>query len=129
MPRPVLFALLALFATFALAGCGKDPTLRLSAADHAEYPRPGNLDDVLAGTLHKAMLDCYRGESSEATGITVLRVSGSHGLLDIEVSSGSGHDVLDRCATSTVGGARMMREIGDTEGHIGFLLSAAFAQE
>ncbi len=120
---------IALSITLLLLGCAKDPTVHLSAADHAKYPRPLNLDEVMAGSMQKSLLGCYRGIGSTAVGSVELGVSGSHGLLDVEMSSGSGDEALDRCALDTLKGGRLMREVGDTNDHIGFVVTVRFAQE
>ena len=115
--------------TLFLLGCGKAPTVHLSAADHAKHPRPLNLDEVMAGSMQKSLLGCYRGLGSTALGKVELDVSGSHGLLDVEMRSGSGDEALDRCALDTLKGGRLMREVGDTNDHIGFVVTVRFAQE
>ena len=120
---------IVLSITLLLLGCGKDPTVHLSAADHAKYPRPLNLDEVMAGSMQKSLLGCYRGLGSTALGKVELDVSGSHGLLDVEMRSGSGDEALDRCALDTLKGGRLMREVGDTNDHIGFVVTVRFAQE
>ncbi len=120
----VLFASVLLFV-----GCGKDPAVHLSAADHAKYPRPHNLDEVMEGSMRSNLMTCYRGLKSTAVGSVELDVSGSHGLMDVEVTSGSGDDALDRCALDTLTGGRLMREVGDTNDHIGFVVTVRFAQE
>jgi len=112
-----------------LLGCGKDPAVHLSAADHAKYPRPFNLDEVMAGSMQKSLLSCYRDLGSQAVGSVSLDVSGSHGLLDVEMHSASGDEALDRCAFDTMKGGRLMREVGDTNDHIGFVVTVRFAQE
>jgi len=112
-----------------LMGCGKDPVVHLSTADHAKYPRPLNLDEVTAGSMQSSLLGCYRGLGSAAVGSVELDVSGSHGLLDVELRSGSGDEALDRCALDTLKGGRLMREVGDTNNHIGFVVTVRFAQE
>ena len=111
-------------------GCsGPEPTVHLSAADHEKYPRPLNLDEVMSGSMMRSLVGCYRGLGSTATGSTQLDVSGSHGLLDVAMTSGSGDESLDRCALETLKGARLMREVGDTNSHIGFVVTVRFAQE
>ncbi len=118
-----------LLAALLLASCGKDPAVHVSAADHAHHPRPHNLDEVMSGTMKKDLMTCYRGLGSTATGSVTLDVSGSHGLLDVELTQSSGDAALDACALSTLKGGRLMREVGDTNDHIGFLVTARFAQE
>ena len=120
---------IVLSITLIILGCGKDPMVHLSAADHAKYPRPLNLDEVMAGSMQKSLLGCYRGLGSTALGKVELDVSGSHGLLDVEMRSGSGDEALDRCALDTLKGGRLMREVGDTNDHIGFVVTVRFAQE
>ena len=115
--------------TLLLLGCGEDPAVHLSAADHAKYPRPLNLEEVMAGSMQRSLLGCYRGLGSTAVGSVELDVSGSHGLLDVEMNSGSGDEALDRCALDTLKGGRLMREVGDTNDHIGFVVTVRFAQE
>lgn len=115
--------------TLLLLGCGKDPAVQLSAADHAKYPRPLNLDEVMAGSMHKSLLSCYRSMDSTSVGSVELDVSGSHGLMDVEMNAGSGDQALDRCALDTLKGGRLMREVGDTNDHIGFVVTVRFAQE
>ncbi len=126
---PVLTALTALVVLVALGGCSKSPTVTLSAADHPEYPRPDALADVLGGTLHKAVLTCYREAGTEAAGSAVVNVQGSHGLLDLTVLQSSGDPTLDGCVTGSISNGRMSREIGDTDHHIGFVLTARYAYE
>jgi len=120
---------IVLSVTLLLLGCGKDPAVHLSAADHAKYPLPLNLSEVMEGSMHKSLLGCYRGLGSTATGSVALDVSGSHGLMDVEMTSGSGDPALDRCALETLKGGRLMREVGDTNDHIGFVVTIRFAQE
>ncbi|MBJ94747.1 MAG: hypothetical protein CMP23_09795 [Rickettsiales bacterium] len=120
---------IVLSITLLLFGCGKEPAVHLSTADHAKYPRPLNLDEVVSGSMHRSLLDCYRGLSSTAVGSVELGASGSHGLLDVELRSGSGEQALDRCALDTLKGGRLMREVGDTNEHIGFVVTVRFAQE
>ena len=55
--------------------------------------------------------------------------SASHGLMDVVMNSGSGDHALDRCALDTLKGGRLMREVGDTNDHIGFLVTIRYAQE
>ena len=120
---------IVLSITLLLLGCGKDPMVHLSAADHGKYPRPLNLDEVMAGSMHKSLLGCYRALKSTAVGSAEIDVSGSHGLLDLELRSASGNEALDRCVVDTMKGSRLMREVGDTNNHIGFVLTVRFAQE
>ena len=129
MNRNLLLFSLVLSMTLFLLGCGKAPTIHLSDAEHAKYPRPLNLDEVMAGSMQKSLLGCYRGLDSTAVGSVELDVSGSHGLMDVEMNSGSGDDALDRCALDTLKGGRLMREVGDTNDHIGFIVTIRFAQE
>lgn len=124
MKRSLLFLLILL-----LLGCGKEPTVHLSAADHEKYPRPLNLDEVMSGSMQRSLLGCYRSLGSPAAGSVELDVSGSHGLLDVAMTSGSSDESLDRCALDTLKGARLMREVGDTSAHIGFVVTVRFAQE
>ena len=120
---------IVLSMTLLLLGCGTEPTVHLSAADHEKYPRPLNLDEVMSGSMQKALLGCYRSLGSTAGGSVVLDVSGSHGLLDVAMTAGSSEESLDRCALETLKGARLMREVGDTNAHIGFVVTIRFAQE
>lgn len=112
-----------------LAGCSKSPAVSVSAAANADFPQPDNLQEYLGGELHRALLTCYRDSGSEAVGTTVLKVRGSHGILDVEIEGPSGTAALDACTHDTVLSARLARQIGDTEGMIGFVLSATYAQE
>lgn len=118
-----------LIAALLFTGCGKDPAVHLSAADHVDYPRPDNLDAVMSGSMKQTVMACYRDLGSTAVGSVSLDVSGSHGLLDVELVTGSGDAALDQCALSTLKGGRLMREVGDTNDHIGFVVTIRFAQE
>ncbi len=120
---------IVLSAALLLAGCGTDPAVHLSAADHTKYPRPLNLDEVMQGSMHKSLLNCYRGLGSTAVGSVALDVSGSHGLMDVELVASSEDEALDRCALDTLKGGRLMREVGDTNDHIGFVVTVRYAQE
>ena len=129
MNRNLLLFSLVLAMTLLLVGCGKEPTIYLSDAEHPKYPRPLNLDEVMSGSMQRSLLGCYRGLDSTAVGSVELDVSGSHGLMDVVMNSGSGDDALDRCALDTLKGGRLMREVGDTNDHIGFLVTIRYAQE
>ena len=121
---------IVLTAVLFLVGCGgQDPAVHLSAADHAKYPRPHNLAEVMDGSMRSGAMTCYRGLETTAVGSVEVDVSGSHGLLDVELVSGSGDAALDRCALDTLKGGRLMREVGDTNDHIGFVVTIRFAQE
>jgi len=129
MNRKLLLFSLVLGMALLLLGCGKAPTIHLSDTEHAKYPRPLNLDEVMAGSMQRSLLGCYRGLDSTAVGSVELDVSGSHGLMDVAMNSGSGDDALDGCALDTLKGGRLMREVGDTDDHIGFILTIRYAQE
>jgi outer membrane biosynthesis protein TonB len=58
----------------------------------------------------------------------VIKVQGSHAILDITVESSSGDPVLDACSRDTVKGAKIAREVGDTESHIGFMLTTVYSR-
>ncbi len=122
---PTLLAVIALAAL----GCSKSPTVTLSAADHPKYPQPEPLAAAMSGTLHKAILTCYRDAGTETTGTAVVNVQGSHGLLDLTVLTSSGDTTLDGCVTGSISNGRMSREIGDTDHHIGFVLTTTYAYE
>lgn len=121
--------LLLLAAALLLTACSTDPAVHLTASDHAEHHRPENLAEVMDGSMRSGLLTCYRELETTAVGTVVLDVSGSHGLLDVVQTSGSGDEALDRCAVTTLKGGRLMREVGDTEGHIGFVLTVRFEHE
>ena len=110
-------------------GCSKSPEVKLTTTDHPEFPRPESLAELLPGRLHRAFLDCYRDSKSTVTGTSTVNVQGSHGLLDVTVTSSSGDQGLDSCTTGTITGGRMAREIGDTDHFIGFGLSVEYLQE
>ncbi len=122
-------SLLLLFVVLLLAGCSKSPAVTLSAEPNGEYRQPDNLGELLTGELQRAIFACYRDSKSEAVGATVLRIRGSHGILDVETEAASGDATLDACAKDTVLGARMARTIGDTDDLIGFVLTVNYAQE
>lgn len=120
---------LRLLALCLLVGCSKSPTVTLSVAANADLPQPDNMTQMLNGQLKQAILQCYRDSGSKATGTTVVEVRGSHGLLDLTAKTSSGTDVLDACAADTISGARMARQLGDTESFIGFVLTVEYSQD
>ena len=124
-----LSRIVLVIALAALCGCSKSPSVTLTAADHAKYPRPDALAGVLGGTLHKAVLACYREAGTEAGGTAVVNVQGSHGLLDLTVVESSGDATLDGCVTGSISNGRMSRELGDTDHHVGFVIAARYAYE
>lgn len=69
------------------------------------------------------------GPRSCATGAAVIDVKGSHGLLDLALVTSFGDPVLDSCATDSISNGRRSRELGDTDHHIGFVLTATYAWE
>jgi hypothetical protein len=113
----------------ALVACGTSPSVEVTAANYGELPQPKGFEEVVSGKISRSISSCYKQAALDVTGTTVLTAKGSHGILDVEVATGSGNDQLDGCAKKAFSDQMFVRQIADGDLIVGFELTVAFLQK
>ena len=115
-----------------LLGCGGEPSVTINTAGAPDAPMPGNLAEVIERDIQPGVLKCYKevlAEDEAAAGAVSIRVQGSHGILQQELSSETAPPGLVACAEAPLQAARVQRSLGDGPTGIAFSMTMTFSPE